>query len=59
MERFARVEFEHVADAVRERKCVRSLVGEALGAEPFVLGARDVERAFVLAAEARADELFR
>ena len=59
MQRRARVELQHVADAERERERVRRLFDETLAAQPHVLGARDLERALVLAAEPCGDNLVR
>src|SRR5579862_7012299 len=53
MERLARVELEHVADAIGEAQGVRGLVGEARCTQPLVLGARRLEGTFVVRAEAR------
>ena len=59
VERLARVELEHVADAIGEAERVRRLLDEPLAAQPLVLGARRLERARVLRAEARLLDLVR
>ena len=59
VQRLARIELEHVADAIGEAERIRRLLGEAFAAQPLVLGARDLERALVLAAEAGLHELVR
>ena len=59
MQRRARVELQHVADAEGERERVRRLFDKTLAAQARVLAARDVERALVLAAEPCDDDLVR
>jgi hypothetical protein len=59
VQRLARVELEDVPDAKGEAESVRRLVGKAGVAQALVFRARDVERAFELAGEARLDELVR
>ena len=59
VQRLARVELEDVANAEREAERVRGFLHEALVAQPRVLAAGDLERALVLAAEARGHDLVR
>ena len=48
VERLARVELEHVPDAIGKAERVRRLLGEAVSAQPLVLGTRGLEGAFVV-----------
>ena len=57
LHRLARVEVEHVADAVAEAQRVGRLALAALAGQPLVLGARDVERAAVVVAAAGGVDL--
>src|SRR4051812_27759334 len=59
VQRLARVELEHVPDAISEAERIRRLVGEAFAAQPLVLGAGRLERAGVLWAKARLLDLVR
>src|SRR5437868_4375148 len=59
VERCARIELEDVANAEREAERVRRLLDEAPAAKPRVLGAGDLERTLVLAAEPGRDDLVR
>src|SRR5207302_6883067 len=59
VQRLTRVELEDVAETEREAERVRSLLDEPFAAQPCVPGARDLERALVLATEPCGDDLVR
>src|SRR5205823_3030478 len=59
VQRLTGVELEHVTDAIGEAEGVRRLLREPFAAQPLVLQARSLERAYVVAAQAGLLDLVR